>query len=113
MVAQMDAKNRALCWVFRNPREGATKVTLADIVSKKLVVCKDGRVPSEGAISKAAKQYFAEKQQRGRRDGWRKTSKVEDRKILHTFKRLRPPGHYIDSRILHRALNQKLRKKIS
>ena len=87
MVAQMDARNRALCGAFRNPREGTTEVTLADIVSKKLVVCKDRQVPSEGAILKAAKQYFAEEQQRGRKEGWRKTSKVEDLKILHTFKR--------------------------
>ena len=89
MAAQMEAKNRALCWAFRNPREGATKVTLADSVSKKMVVCTDGRVPSQLVISKGARQYFAKKKQRRRKEGWRKTSKVEDRKILRTFKRLR------------------------
>jgi len=113
MVAHMDAKNRALCWAFRFPREGATKIKLADIIKKKLVICTDGHVPSEGAISEAARNHLAEKNQRGRKDGWRKTSKVEDRKVFATMKKLRPPGHYVDSRIVHRALNKKLRKKIS
>ena len=75
MVAQMDNKNRALCRAYRCPRAGAKKVKLCDIVKNKLVTCTDGRVPSESSISEAARTYLAEKQTRGRKKGWRKTTK--------------------------------------
>ena len=113
MVAQMDNTNRALCWAYRYPRAGAKKVKLCDIVKKKLVTCTDGRVPSESSISEAARSYLAEKQTRGRKKGWRKTTKKEDRKILSTMHKLRPPGHYVDSRMIKRRLPKKLRRKVS
>ena len=113
MVAQMNNKNRALCWAYRYPRDGAKKIKLCDIVKRKLVVRTDGRVPSEGAISKAAREYLTEKKTRGRKTGWRKTTKAEDRKIFATMKKLRPPGHYVDSRIIHRRLPKKLRNNVT
>ena len=53
-----------------------------------------------------------EKAQRGRKIGWRCTSKAEDKKIITKFHKLRPPGHGIDSNVLHRALPKKLKKKL-
>ena len=113
MVAQMDKTNRALCWAYSYPRGGTKKVKLCDIVKRKLVTCIDGRVPSEGAISEAARTYLTEKQQRGRKTGWRKTTKAEDRKIIATMRKLRPDVHYVDSRMVKRALPKKIRRKVS
>lgn len=70
-------------------------------------------MPTEQAISKAALAYHAEKKARGRKEGWRKTTKKEDRTILKTFHKLRPPGHGIDSRTIHKGLKKKIRKKVS
>ena len=39
------------------------------------------------------------------------STKKENAKILKEFHRLRPPGRYIDTRILHDALPEKVRKK--
>jgi len=51
------------------------------------------------------------KNKRGRKLGQRDTTKAEDRKIMQTFHKLRPPGHYINSRILKRGLPKKISKK--
>ena len=52
------------------------------------------------------------KAKRGRKVGDRATTKQEDARILKEFHRLRPPGRYIDARILHTALPKKIREKI-
>jgi hypothetical protein len=83
------------------------------IKDKKLIRKTDGTVPSPGAVSMAARDFKLQKKIRGRRLGWKKTSKADDRKILQNFKRLRPPGHGIDSRTLHKSLPKKIKKKVS
>ena len=45
--------------------------------------------------------------------GWRKTTKREDKTIMNAFKKLRPPGHGVDSRMVHSALPKKLKKKVA
>ena len=42
-----------------------------------------------------------------------KTTPAENKKILQTFHKLRPPGHGIDSEALHRGLPTVLKKKIA
>ena len=54
-----------------------------------------------------------EKMIRGRKEGWKKTTKEEDRTVMQTFKKLRPDGHGVDSRVIHKALPKKLKKKVS
>jgi hypothetical protein len=103
--AKMDAANKALCFALR--RSG-TK--LKDI--RKLVKKTDGKRPSLSAISQAARSFNTEKQQRGRKLGKNKTTKEEERKVIQVFHKLRPPGHGVDSRVIHGALPKKLRKKI-
>ena len=100
---------------MRNPGKGHKPMKLADI--QKLISKKDAKRgkasrPTVQAISLAAKNFKAVKQQRGRKVGWRKTSKQEDKKILRTFHVLRPPGHGIDSRSVRNALPKKLQKKV-
>ncbi|MDP7559855.1 MAG: hypothetical protein QF745_04875 [Planctomycetota bacterium] len=77
-----------------------------------LVKKTDGRKPGISAIQEAAASFNKVKEQTGRRAGTYKTSRAEDKKVLQTFKKLRPPGHGVDSRVVHKALPQKLQKKI-
>lgn len=107
----MDVANRALCYALRHPPKGQPKTPLKDII--KMVKKKNGRKPSLGAVSEAAKTFHMPKGERGRPKGKRKTNKAEDRKILSTFKKLRPPGHGIDARTLHKALPVSIKKKIT
>lgn len=108
--AQMDLANRALCHAHRNPGPGKKKTPYSEL--RKLVKKIDGFPPSVGAMAKAAKTFKTPKAARGRKQGWRKTSKKEDRNIMKVFKKLRPPGCGIDSRELHQHLTKKLQKKI-
>ena len=68
----------------------------------------DNTVPSEGAISMAARDFKDLKKQRGRKKGCRATTKAEDKIILQVFNKLRPPGHGVDSRVVHKALPLKI-----
>ena len=79
---------------------------------KKSVRKTDGSVPSTASMSEAAETFQVPKNPVGRKEGWRKTTKAEDKKILKTFLKVRPPGHGIDSRRIHRALPKKVKKKI-
>lgn len=110
--AQMDEANRAKCWALRNPPAGIMKIKFKDIIDKKLVQKTDGTRPTRGSIEEAAKNFGKVKGAVGRPEGSRKTTKAEDRKIVDTLKRLRPPGHYVDSRRIHKALPKKLKDKI-
>ena len=53
-----------------------------------------------------------EKCKRGRKVGQTATTKQEDLKIITKFRKLRPPGHYIDARMVHSALPKKLKEKV-
>lgn len=108
----MDLRNRALCRALRFPGPGSKPTPLKTIVAKKLVRKTDGTVPNEGSISYAAKTFLKEKGPVGRRIGSRKTTKAEDRRLMANFKQLRPPGSYVDSRIVHSSLPKKTRVKI-
>ena len=109
-VARMDISNRALCFALRHPPKGQKKMKFDDI--QKLVRKTDGKKPSLGAIAEAAKTFNQEKMPVGRRVGWRKTTKVEDKAILTAFHKVRPPGHGATSRKIHRALPTKIKRKI-
>lgn len=63
-----------------------------DMISSKMVTKLDGTAPTPAAISKAASEFGTEKKKRGRKLGQNKASKAEDRTIMKTFHKLRPPG---------------------
>ena len=107
----MDLANRAMCHALRKPPAGTKKSSLKQIAG--LVVKTDGTHPSEEAVREAARDFGKEREKRGRKEGWKKTTRQEDRVIMKKFKHLRPPGHGITSRKLHRALPAKLRRSIS
>jgi hypothetical protein len=106
----MDEANQAMCFALRNPGSGEKPSKLSAI--RKLVRKTDGKKPSLQAISLAAVNFKRVKGKRGRRTGSYKTTKQEDKLVLKRFKKLRPPGHGVDSNVVHRALPLKLRKKI-
>jgi len=110
-VAKMNDANRAMCYALRFPPKGGKPMKYDDI--RKLVRKTDGRKPTIQAIQLAATSYRDEKGQRGRPLGWRCTSKAEDKKILATMHKMRPPGHYVDSRIVKDSLPKQLQKKVS
>ena len=110
MVAQMDAANRALCYYYRNPPDNQCKLRFADIALR--VRKTDGTHPSVGAVKECVATFHQEKGTRGRKPGWRKTSRAEDGNVLKTFKKARPAGHGVDSRRIHSALPKKLREKV-
>ena len=120
-TAQMDEATRAMCFAYRNPGPGHRPLELKQI--QKLLFKKPGKEnavsgkknkyrPSLSAISQAAANFKKEKKKRGRRVGQRATTKKEDKKLIETFRKLRPPGHAIDSKVLHRGLPKKINKKI-
>ena len=111
-IPQMDEASRAMCYALRNPGRDQKPVPLKEI--RKLVTKKNTKKkPTLQAISQAAKTYPMEKMKRGRKIGQKKTSKQEDKRILQTFKKLRPPGHYVDSTTVRQALPLRLKSKIS
>ena len=108
----MGEANRAMCYALRNPGPGQKPTKLKDIrkVLKKRLGEK--RTPTLQGISLAAKTYGSLKQKRGRKRGTRATTKEEDKKLMKTFHKLRPPGHGIDSNALKKALPKKLAMKM-
>ena len=90
-IARMDEANKALCFAFRNPGDGKKPMELADI--RKIARKTDGKKPSLQAIALAAKNFHTEKKKRGRKLGSCKTTKEEDKQVLQTFHKMRPPGH--------------------
>ena len=107
----MDAKNRALCFFYRNPPNGSKPLAYSKIAEK--VKGKDGNPVTEGAVRYVVKTFNDKMAKRGRKEGWRKTTKADDKVIHTTFLKKRPPGHGVDSRMIHQALPKKLSKKIS
>ena len=111
MVAHMNAENRALCVFYRNPPNGSKRLTYAKIAE--IVQNEDGEHPTEEAVRRCVVNFHEPKAKRGRKAGYRKTSKAEDKVILQAFRKLRPPGHGVDSRKIHATLPKKLRGKVS
>ena len=110
MGKQVDQRNRALCFALRHPPKGVKKTPYCEIAKK--VVKQDGKHPSINAVWEIVKNYNAKKSPGGRPVGSRKTTKDEDRVIMSTFRKVRPPGHGVDARMVHSALPKKLRKKV-
>jgi hypothetical protein len=106
----MNAENVALCALLRKPVGKRKPLSYSEIA--KLVKKVDGTRPTKQGVWNAVQSMNEAKAKPGRRKGWRKTSKREDSNILQTFKRLRPDGHGVDSRIIHTNLPRQLRRKV-
>ena len=109
-TSQMDDATRAMCYALRRPGRGHKPMKYADI--RKVVKKTDRSRPSVQAIAQAVAAYPLEKKLRGRKKGWSKTSRDEDKTILKTFHQKRPPGCGVTSKVIHDAMPRPLRKKI-
>ena len=69
----------------------------------------DGSKPTVGALAEIARTFKDIKKKRGRRVGDKATTKEEDKVILKTFHKMRPPGYGVDSRVVHNALPAPIR----
>ena len=116
----MDPENRALCYFYRNPPvdSGVKRISYAKI-AKMVVMPGRGENgedvhPSPQAVCQAVQQWGKERATRGRKKGWRKTSRAEDKSILHTFKEVRKPlGKKVKANMVRSKLPVPLRKKVS
>lgn len=109
----MDAKNCALCYFYRNPPPGSDTKPMKYKDIAEIVVKKDGTHPTVGGVHKAVQEFMEVKEKRGRKTGWRKTTKEEDAAIMAAFFKCRPPGHGVVSREVSMALPRPLRQKLS
>ena len=111
--AQMDEKTRELCYKLRrHPSAGQKPMKFKDIIRIYKVKKKDGTIPKIQAVASVVSKYRDFKKKRGRKLGDVKITPAENKKIMSTFHKLRPPGHGIDSNTLRRGLPSALRKKI-
>ena len=111
MVAHMNAEDSAPCFLYRKPPNGSKRLPNAKIAET--VQNEDGDHPTEEAVRRRVVNFREPKAMRGRKKGYRKTSKAENKVILQAFRKLRPPGHGVDSRKIHATLPKKLRGKVS
>ena len=110
--ARMSPEVKAKCYGLRNPGGDAKPMPFNKI--RKLVRKLDGKRPSEGAIREAVANFKnTTRKKAGRPKGWRKTTKEEDKVIMASFHKVRPAGHGVDARTVHKALPKKVKKKIS
>ena len=113
--ARMSDETKAKCYALRNPPQAkkgrkVKKMAYSDIA--KLVKKTDNTHPTAIAVMQAVKNFNSKKCAVGRPAGARATTKAEDRVIMQTFKKVRPPGHGVDKGKIHRALPKKLKQKI-
>ena len=115
MGKHMSIKAQALCYTLRNPpahwkvkKEPFSKIPA--IIRKEL-----GERITKGNALKSVQRFSAKPAgSRGRKAGWRKTTSAEDTAILQTFQRVRQPlGSAVDSRDVHSALPDALRRKVT
>jgi len=86
----MDQDTRAMCFALRHPPRGEQPTGLSTI--QKMVRKQNGKKPTISAISQAAETFKDKKGKRGRPAGTKATTKEEDKKLMKTFLKVRPPG---------------------
>ena len=109
----MNAENRALCYFNRHPPTGyGTPMKWSAIA--KLVWNSDGRThPTPAGVRKCVLCWTAQRRKRGRKLGWRKTTALEDQRIVSSFHKARlPRGSSVTSRDVAGRLPKRLRVKI-
>ena len=67
MVAQMDAKNRALCFMYRHPPAGQASLSFPKIAEN--VFNKEGGHPTAASVRECVTTWNDEKKKRGRTEG--------------------------------------------
>lgn len=107
----MDHETQALCYFYRNPPvKSGVKPQLYKHIPQ---LIKKPRMKIS-TIKMAVKRFGREKQKRGRKAGWRKTTPQEDKAICARFHKIRQPlGILVEARDVWKALAPGLRNKIT
>ena len=112
MVVRSD-KQRALAYFYRHPPAGSgvRKQKFAKIAT--LIAAPGEPAPNLETVKWAVLHFHDAAGKRGRKQGWRKTTGIEDKAIMTAFhKARRPLGSAVDGRDVWNALRDDLRRKI-
>ena len=110
----MNAENRALCFFYRNPPPGYGAPMRWSAIAERVWNSDGCTHPTAAGVRKCVLSWRAERQRRGRKPGWRKTTPVEDKRIMGSFFKARfPLGSRVTARDVAAGLPQRLRAKIS
>ena len=111
MPSTISPAMQALCYFYRNPPPGSGVKPQPYKVIPKLIKAPRTDI---GRIKMIVNRFHNVRQARGRKTGWRKTTKAEDVKILSCFRKIRQPlGSLVEAHDVWKALPAKLRNKIS
>ena len=109
----MDAENRVLCYVYRNPPPGFGKGLKWAAIAKRVWNTGGRTHPTAAGVRHCVLNWRAERRKRGRRKGWKKTTKEEDKLITKCFHKVRLPlGSRVTAREVATELPKRLRGKI-
>ena len=116
LVAEMvmSPENRALCYYYRNPPPGCDHKPLKWSAISKLVWNTDGKThPEPCSVRKCVLAWQRDRCQRGRKQGWRKTTREEDQQILACFRKARQPlGSAVTARSVAQLLPRAVKSKL-
>ena len=104
-----------MCYFYRHPPPGSDCRPLKWTAIAQLVWNTDGRThPTPCSVRKCVLAWRRERGQRGRKKGWRKTTRDEDKRILASFQKARLPlGSEVTARDVAGLLPTALRTKVS
>ena len=107
----MDARTEALCYLLRNPPDcwDVEPMPYKDIPA---YIQQPTVEPKR--LEKVVERFNTKRKKRGRKEGWRKTTKGEDTQIMQTFRKVRQPlGSLTESPDVWKALTPQLRDKVA
>ena len=110
MAKHMEDRTQALCYFYRNTpsNSNARRQKYKDI--PKLIGQPRLKV---SAVKMSVRRFKKQRQKRGRRCGWKKTTVAEDKQILATFHRVRKPlGSLCECNDVWKGLTAELREKV-
>ena len=108
----MNAENRALCYFYRFPPKDSGVRPLSFPKIAQIVRKQDGTCPTAEGVRLGVRDFHREKFQRGRKQGWRKTSAADDKVLMKTFHKVRPAGAGVVARDVDDALPARLQGKL-
>ena len=105
-----------MCYFYRHPPKGSGVQPVKKWAQiARLVWNADGKThPTPNAVKYCVRNWKQVNKKRGRKNGWRKTTKQEDKKILASFQKARQPlGSDVSARDVATGLPAKLKRKVS
>ena len=101
-----------MCYFYRFPPKDSGVCPLSYPRIAQIVRKQDGTPPTAEGVRLAVRDFYREKFQRGRKQGWRKTSAAEDKVLMKTFHKVRPAGAGVVARDVADALPARLQGQL-